>query len=271
MENLAALEARRVTRMFGPVAGLADVSLAVRPGEIHGLLGEDGAGKTTLLKILGGIYPAGSYTGEVWMNGQPVRLRDPRDAFRAGIAVLPHRLGIFPNLSVAENICLGPRREARSSLLRNTRDELARAEQILRRLGLNVNPLDLAAELTPNQQRLVTIARAVGTEPSALVLDEPMAGATAAEAASLIRILRDLAATNVASLYLTRSATEAAQMADRITVLRDGAVAGTFARPDYDLATLALAMMSQHPERAPGPETDETRSRWFAAFRSLVG
>ena len=83
MEYSVALEVRHLTKLFGPVAALADVSLAVRPGEIHGLLGEDGAGKTTLLKILGGIYPAGSYEGEVWARERPVQLRDPRDAFHA--------------------------------------------------------------------------------------------------------------------------------------------------------------------------------------------
>jgi ABC-type sugar transport system ATPase subunit len=104
-----------------------------------------------------------------------------------------------------------------------------------------------------------------------LVFDEPLVGADGAEVTSLIHILRDLAAAGIASLYLTRSAKEAAQMTDRITVLRDGSLVGTFERPDYDLATLALAMMTQHPEREPGPETSEAGSRWKAAFRALVG
>jgi len=103
------------------------------------------------------------------------------------------------------------------------------------------------------------------------VLDEPLTGATGAETSSLFHILRDLAAANIASLYLTRSAREAVQMADRITVLRDGLVTGVFERSDFDLATLALAMMSQNPERRPGPESSEEGSPWLAALRSWVG
>jgi len=256
MEPPSILEVRQLRISFRSVQALADVSLKVRMGEIHAVLGQNGAGKTTLMKILGGFY-AKAYQGEIIIAGQPVELSKPHQAARHGIAIVSRRPGVFPNLSVAENIGMGQWTTGRAFAI--NRNAIRRqAEGALRELGVTLNLDARVDELDSGQRRLVTIARAVSGRPRLVILDEPAAYATtSAEISQLIRILRLLASRNIASLYLTQNPEEAMQIADRITILRDGAVAGTFERINFDAATLATAMISNQPGRGAGVDDDE--------------
>jgi len=269
MEPPSILEVRQLRISFRSVQALTDVSLKVRMAEIHAVLGQNGAGKTTLMKILGGFYRAEAYHGEIIIAGQPVVLSRPHQAARNGIAIVSRRPGVFPNLSVAENIGMGQWTTGRAFAI--NRNAIRRqAEGALRELGVTLNLDARVDELDAGQRRLVAIARAVSGRPQLIILDEPAAYATTpAEISQLIRILRLLASRNIASLYLTQNPEEAMQVADRITVLRDGAVAGTFERINFDAATLAMAMMSNQPGRGQGADDDEEIDGVGGIFRIL--
>ncbi|MBC8447751.1 MAG: sugar ABC transporter ATP-binding protein [Chloroflexi bacterium] len=269
MEPPSILEVRHLRISFRSVQALADVSLKVRMGEIHAVLGQNGAGKTTLMKILGGFSPAKAYQGEIIIAGQPVVLSTPHQAVRNGMAIVPRRPSVFPNLSVAENIGMGQWKAGRTFAI-NGNAVRRRAEGTLRELGVTLNLDAGVGELDAGQRRLVAIARAVSGRPRLIILDEPAMYATApAEISQLIRILRLLADQNIASLYLTPNPEEAMGVADRITVLRDGTVAGTFERINFDAATLAMAMISNQPGRGAGMDNDEEIDGVGGIFRVL--
>lgn len=245
MTEPCALELLHISKSFGEVAALADVSLAVLPGEIHALLGENGAGKTTLFKILAGVYPAGAYTGEIRVGGQPVTIRDPQAAIRHSIGCVSRRSGIFNKMSIAENITLGQWQQRGSFLLRRGAMEQD-ARTILAQLDLKLDPALPADRLTPGQQRLVMIARALIVQPKVIVLDEPAAFLkSAGEQTQLIRVVRLLAERGVGILYLARRIADAMLIADRVTVLRDGSLNGSWRRTELDELALTQAMLSQ--------------------------
>jgi ABC-type sugar transport system ATPase subunit len=270
MDQPNLLEIRHLSLAYRAIPALIDLSLAVRPGEIHALLGENGAGKTTLLKLLGGLRPGDAYTGEIVFDGRPLAPRTPRDSLSQGVSVLPRRLSVFPALSVVENILIGHMPSSRS-FLTNTTAARQQAHEILQRLGVS-RPLEgRIAQLSEAQKRVVMLARALSTQPRLLVLDEPATAVPGAgEMSQLIRMLRTLAAQGVASLYLTHSVPEAMDVGDRISVLRDGTVVDTVERIAFDQTRLMLAMMSQHPERAAGPDDEDGGTGGiFGSLRSM--
>jgi ABC-type sugar transport system ATPase subunit len=264
------LEIRQLTVAYRATPALIDLSLAVRAGEIHALLGENGAGKTTLLKLLGGLRPGGSYTGEILFDGRPLVPSTPRDSLSQGIAVLPRRLSVFPALSVVENILIGHMPSTRS-FLTNTPAARQQANEVLQRLGVSLPLESRVSQLSDAQKRVVILARALSTHPRLMVLDEPATSVPgAAEMSQLIRILRTLVGQGLAVLYLTHSVLEAMDVADRISVLRDGAVVDTLERIAFEQTRLVLAMMSKHPERVAGPDDDqEGTGGLFGGLRSM--
>jgi ABC-type sugar transport system ATPase subunit len=267
MEPANVLEINHLTLAFRTVMALNDVSLKVRTGEIHALLGQDGAGKTTLMKVLGGLIPAKAYRGEIVLAGSPVLLHGPDEASRHGVAIIPRRPIVFPNLSVADNIVMGRLVTSRKFLV-DRAAQRKQAEGLLRELEVTLDLDARVHRLDARHQRLVALARALNTRPRLMVLDEPAAyGVSPAETSQLIRILRLLAGQNIASLYFTRDPEQAMLIADRTTVLRDGAIAGTFERVNLDKTTLVTAMISQQPDRGPGPEEDETDDGVGGVFR----
>ena len=174
MEQSHILEVSHLAIMFRSVVALEDVSLQVRAGEILALLGADGAGKSTVMKILGGLYPAKSYQGEIVLAGEPVVFNTPRDAIGRGISVVPRRPGVFGSLSVAENIVMG-RWETSRGFMINKHAVQQQAEETLRWLGVTLDLDARAEQLDPAQKRVVALARAVSTKPRLVVLDEPAA------------------------------------------------------------------------------------------------
>ncbi len=214
------LELRSITKDFPGVRALDGVSFSLEKGEIHALCGENGAGKSTLIKILCGVHPAGSYGGEVVLDGHPVRFRNLKDSEKKGLALIAQELALVPELSVAENIFLG-REILRRGLIDwdATRREAVRALDLAK---LSVDPARPVRELGVGQQQMVEIAKALSKRARILVLDEPTAALTETDTRRLLDFLRQLKSQGVSCIYISHRLEEVFQVADRVTVLRDG-------------------------------------------------
>jgi D-xylose transport system ATP-binding protein len=221
---MALLELRKITKEFPGVRALDGVSFTLEKGEIHALCGENGAGKSTLIKTLCGIHPAGTYGGEILLDGAPVHFKSLRDAEHHGLALIAQELALVPELSVEENLALG-REPVRAGLIRwdLVREE---AKVALPLVGLDVDPGRAVKQLGIGQQQLVEIAKALAKKARILVLDEPTAALTEADAARLMRLLVGFRASGVSCIYISHRLEEVFQIADRITVLRDGRSVG---------------------------------------------
>jgi D-xylose transport system ATP-binding protein len=220
------LAARSLTKRFPGVVALRDVTFELRAGEVHALCGENGAGKSTLIKLLAGIHAHGSYDGSLEVDGAPAAFGSIRDAESAGIAVITQEFALIDELSVAENIFLGrePRRGWRIDLLEMNR----RAAALLQEFGLTIAPDTPVRRLGVGQKQLVEILRAVDKRSRILVLDEPTAALTEQEVSVLLAHLRRLRAQGTACIYISHKLDEVLAIADRITVLRDGASIRTY-------------------------------------------
>ncbi len=237
------LEARRLTKRFPGVLALRDVAFDLRAGEVHALCGENGAGKSTLIKLLSGIHPHGSYEGELLVDGKVVAFHTIRDAEAVGIAVITQEFALVDELSVAENIFLGraPRRGVRVDWLEMHR----RATALLADFGLAIAPETPVRELGIGQKQLIEIVRAMDKQTRVLVLDEPSAALTEQEVAVLLDHLRRLRAQGTACIYISHKLDEVFAIADRITVLRDGASITTLAVRDASVPLVIKHMVGR--------------------------
>lgn len=267
---MKALELVGIEKSFGGVKALRGASLDCNPGEILGLCGENGAGKSTILKVLSGVHPFGSYTGDVKVNGEVQRLRGTSDAQRAGIAIVHQELMLVPELSVAENLLLG-REPTRGGFLDDFELE-ATARKLLDRFGFG-GDIDARAKvgtLGIGLQQIVEIVRALSFDAKILVLDEPTAALTAAECDRLLALLRDLRTRGTTSIYVSHRLDEVFALCDRITVLRDGKTAGTVvtsengtpgyrSSPERDLHQKVVALMIGRDAPAEARPTEAPR------------
>ncbi len=253
---------RGLGKDFPGVRALGDVSLTIAPGEILGLIGENGAGKSTLLKILGGVHAAGTYRGEVVVDGRVRTFRSTRDARDAGIAIVHQELSLVPELSVADNLLLG-REPTRFGLIDAVATEAA-ARALLRRVAG-----DLAADLdvrTPvsrlgvGVQQLLEIARALADQAALVILDEPTAALTAAETARLHELVRARRAEGTAFVYVTHHLDEITALCDRVAVLRDGELVATRVVAETDAGEL-VSLMTGAELAAPDDAARPPRSR----------
>ena len=211
------LELRGISKRFDATQALDDVSLALHPGEVHALLGENGAGKSTLIKIVTGIHAPDAGTIEI--AGEPITLRSSADAQRHGIAAIYQEPAIFPDLNVAENVFIGHRQ--RGPLVR-WRTMYRDAEAILARLDVRLDPRTPASGLPVAGQQAVEIAKAISHDVRVLIMDEPTAALSAHEVERLFAQVRRLAGSGVSVLFISHRLEEVFQIADRVTVLRDG-------------------------------------------------
>ena len=268
------LHMQTITKDFPGVRALDNVSFEVDPGEIHALCGENGAGKSTLIKILGGVYPFGTYAGQLHINGNEQQFHTVRDAESAGIAVIHQELALIPEMTVAENIYLG-----REPCQLGTIDRhrlYHEAGELLSQFGLAIPLHKPVHELGIGQQQLVEIAKALGRSLQAnidtsshallLVLDEPTAALTESEVDILRQILTQLREKGVACIYITHKLKEIFQVADRVTVLRDGKAVATqsIKSPECTEEALISQMVGRElttlfPKRRT-PPTDENGS-----------
>ncbi len=211
------LEMRGVSRAFGSTQALSDVSIQLFGGEVHALLGENGAGKSTLIKIMTGVQQPDA--GELLIDGRPARVSSAQDAQRLGVAAIYQEPMIFPDLSVAENIFIGHRDRGRVVDRRRMRAE---AERVLARLGVRLDLGEPARGLTLAEQQTVEIAKAISLSVRVLIMDEPTASLSAHEVRRLFGIVESLRREGVAVLFISHRMEEVFEIADRVTILRDG-------------------------------------------------
>lgn len=214
------LRMRGITKTFPGVKALQDVNLAVRRGEIHAICGENGAGKSTLMKVLSGVYPHGSYDGEIFFDGEPCRFSDIRDSEKHGIVIIHQELALSPYLSIAENIFLGNERTSRGLIDWNRTN--AEAAELLERVGLRENPVTRSMDIGVGKQQLVEIAKALSKQVKLLILDEPTASLNDEDSAHLLDLLRGLREEGITSVIISHKLNEIQAIADSTTILRDG-------------------------------------------------
>lgn len=219
--NSLALEMRAISKSFSGNMVLANVNITAHAGEVLALLGENGAGKSTLMKILAGVHqPDG---GEILIDGQPVKFGRPADALAAGIAMIYQELSLAPHLTVAENIFLGrePLKAAQLGFI-NAGEMNERAKKLLGEYGFNLNPRTRVGRLSAADRQLVEITRAIVEAKRVIVMDEPTSSLTDGEVKELFRLIRDLKARGLAVIYISHRLEELDEIADRVTILRDG-------------------------------------------------
>jgi len=250
------LELIGIEKSFPGVRALRGVDLDVRPGEIHCVVGENGAGKSTLIKILAGVYQADA--GEIRVLGTPRHFTKPHEAQAAGLAFVFQELNVVEHLSVADNMSLGlePARVRwdRAASQRSAADHL-------RDLGVDIDPVSPMQRLRPAERQLVMIAKALSTSAKAIVMDEPTAALTETEIVRLFDIIKRLRSQGVAVLYVSHRLDEVFELADRITVLRDGQRVATRPAGELDRSSVIALMVGrvldniyEHPVRTPGDE-----------------
>ena len=216
----AILEMRSITKTFPGVIALQDVTLSVRRGEIHAICGENGAGKSTLMKVLSGVYPHGSYEGEIVFEGEPCAFSSIRDSEHRGIVIIHQELALSPHLSIAENIFLGNERAKRGLIDWNKTNH--DAALLLERVGLRENPVTRILDIGVGKQQLVEIAKALSKQVKLLILDEPTAALNDEDSAHLLDLLRGLRDEGITSVIISHKLNEIAAIADSTTILRDG-------------------------------------------------
>ncbi len=214
------LEMKNITKEFPGVKALDNVSFRVAEGEIHCLVGENGAGKSTLMKVLSGVHPTGTYTGEILINGKPRDFGGISDSEQAGIAIIYQELSLVPEMTIYENLFLG--HELKNGLLIDWNKTIKRASEMLKRVGLEVNPETKIKDLGIGKQQLVEIARALSRDVRILILDEPTAALNESDSENLLDLLREQKAQGVTCILISHKLQEVIEIADTVTVLRDG-------------------------------------------------
>jgi methyl-galactoside transport system ATP-binding protein len=218
------LEMRDISKAFPGVQALKDVTLKVRPGSVHAIMGENGAGKSTLMKCLFGIYTRDS--GEIIHNGKPVNYSGTLDAIKDHIAMIHQELHPEPHLSVMENIWLG-RLPIKHGIVDFKKMEVD-TKKLLARLNVNLNPKDIVKKLSVSHIQSIEIAKAVSFDAQVIIMDEPTSSLTAEEVDQLFELIRDLKATGVSVLYISHKIDEIKRIADEVTIMRDGQVIGNW-------------------------------------------
>ncbi|HNX45812.1 MAG TPA: sugar ABC transporter ATP-binding protein [Anaerolineaceae bacterium] len=214
------LEMKSITKEFPGVKALDKVTFSVKRGEIHCLVGENGAGKSTLMKVLSGVHPFGSYTGEILVDGEEQKFSGIHDSEKAGIAIIYQELALFPELSVYENIFMG--NEITQGMSINWNETITQAVDILKKVNLDVNPSAKIKDLGVGKQQLIEIAKALKKEVKILILDEPTAALNETDSDNLLQLIRELKDQGVTSILISHKLREVLAIADTITVLRDG-------------------------------------------------
>ena len=240
---MALLEMRNIVKEFPGVRALDGVTFDLAEGEFHALVGENGAGKSTLMKVLSGVYPFGTYSGDIVVAGEIRRFSNIREAEKAGIAIIFQELSLVKELTVGENIFLG-REPSRFGVI-DTRLLYQKAAKLLEDLNLPINPRTKVGNLGIGQQQLVEIAKALSQEAKILVLDEPTAALTESEVKTLFGILRELKSRGVGMIYISHKLGEVFEMSDTITVLRDGKTVGTQDAKDLSIPKVIALMVGR--------------------------
>ncbi|WP_022884428.1 multiple monosaccharide ABC transporter ATP-binding protein [Glaciibacter superstes] len=254
--NQNILEMRDITKTFPGVKALQNVNLSVARGEIHAICGENGAGKSTLMNVLSGVYPHGSYEGDIVFEDGVVTFGDIRDSERSGIVIIHQELALSPYLSIAENIFLGNEQQKNGWI--DWQKTNLEAAKLLARVGLKDNPVTKISDIGVGKQQLVEIAKALSKEVKLLILDEPTAALNDEDSAHLLDLMRHLKEQGITSIIISHKLNEIKAIADSVTILRDGRTIETL-----DLKTQAVSeeriikgmvgrdLESRYPDRTP--------------------
>ncbi|MGR3423399.1 MAG: multiple monosaccharide ABC transporter ATP-binding protein [Sagittula sp.] len=250
----ALLEMRGITKTFPGVKALDEVTLTVRKGEIHALVGENGAGKSTLMKVLSGVYPAGSYEGEIHYDGELAQFRDISDSESRGIIIIHQELALVPLLSIAENVFLGNERAKNGVIDWNATNR--KTGELLKKVGLREAPTTMVYKLGVGKQQLVEIAKALSKEVRLLILDEPTAALSESDSQALLDLMLELKAQGVTSIIISHKLNEVRRVADSVTVIRDGSTVSTMDAKAQPITEAAIVrdmvgrdMAHRYPER----------------------
>ena len=228
------LEMKKITKTFPGVKALDNVNFQVEEGEIHALVGENGAGKSTLMNVLSGIYPFGSYEGEIVYDGEVCKFNKIKDSEAKGIVIIHQELALVPYMTIAENMFLGNERGKKFKI--NWNETNARAAELLKTVGLKENPRVLIKDIGVGKQQLVEIAKALAKNAKLLILDEPTASLNEDDSKALLELLLKLKEKGLTSVIISHKLNEISYVADKITVLRDGTTIETLDKKKDDIS-----------------------------------
>jgi putative multiple sugar transport system ATP-binding protein len=252
----AILEMRGIRKAFHGVVALDNVNLSVRAGEIHAVVGENGAGKSTLMKVLSGVYPHGTYSGEIRYQGQERHFKGISDSEKLGIIIIHQELALVPLLSITENIFLG-NEQARYGVI-DWAVSYRKTRELLAKVGLKESPDTLITDLGVGKQQLVEIAKALSKEVKLLILDEPTASLNESDSDALLALLLELKAHGISCILISHKLNEISKVADSITILRDGATvetldcrAGAISEERVIRYMVGREMTDRYPRRTP--------------------
>ena len=248
------LEMRNIVKEFSGIRALSDVNLKIERGEIHALCGENGAGKSTLMNVLSGLYPYGSYEGDIVYNGETCKFKNLKDSENEGIVIIHQELALSPYLSVSENIFLG-NEQAKHGIIDWDLTE-KKTTNLLKTVGLRVNPNTLVSQIGVGQQQLVEIAKAFSKSVRLLILDEPTAALNEEESANLLELIKEFRRQGITSIIISHKLNEIVNVADRITILRDGKTIETLEKEAINEDRIIRGMVgrdltNRYPERHP--------------------
>jgi putative multiple sugar transport system ATP-binding protein len=277
MQTTPILEMKNINKEFPGVKALNNVSFQVAQGEIHCLVGENGAGKSTLMKVLSGVYPYGEYSGDILFSGKVQKFSGINDSEKAGIAIIYQELALIPEMTVYENIFLG--HEIKTGLVIDWNETIKRADEMLRKVKLDVKPAEKVKDLGVGKQQLVEIAKALSRKVKLLILDEPTSALNEDDCENLFSLLRDLKNHGVTCILISHKLKEVIKIADTVTVLRDGQTIATLSAQKGEVSegVLVKHMVGReinniYPARkrkAPGEVVLEVKN--WNAFDPAVG
>ena len=250
------LEMKNITKVFGTVKALSNVNLKVEEGEIHALCGENGAGKSTLMNVLSGIYPYGTYDGDIVYDGDICKFQTIRDSEEKGIVIIHQELALVPLLTIGENMFLGNERGSKAKI--DWSETFDKADELLKMVGLGDSSKTLIKDIGVGKQQLVEIAKALGKNVKLLILDEPTASLTDKEAKHLLDLLLEFKKQGMTSIIISHKLNEVSYVADKITVIRDGCSITTldktkdkFTEDTIISAMVGRSLTDRYPKRTP--------------------
>ena len=248
------LEMRDITKTFPGVKALSSVNLNVERGEIHAIVGENGAGKSTLMKVLSGVYPFGSYSGDIQFEGKECRFNGIHDSEKLGIVIIHQELALVPMLSITENMFLG-NEQARLGVI-DWDVARRRAAELLKKVGLREDPDTLITNIGTGKQQLVEIAKALAKDVKLLILDEPTASLSEKDSQALLDLLLEFKKQGMTAILISHKLNEVKKVADRVTVIRDGQTIETMDREDVTEDRIITSMVGRtmedrYPSREP--------------------
>jgi len=263
---MAVLEMKNISKEFPGTKALDQVDFSLEAGEIHALMGQNGAGKSTLMKIMSGVYSCDS--GAILLEGKEIRIRNPKDALQHGISIISQELSLCPYLSIAENIFLG-----RLPMKRGTVDWSGlyqQADQVLKEIGVDLNPHTKAGELSVAQKQLVEIAKAMSRDTKILLMDEATSALTPSEIESLFKFTRDLQKKGLTIVYISHKMDEIFELCQRMTVLKDGKLIGVYTTEEMTPVKVTELMVGKNLGEYFSHDSSEFENKYFDRVRLSV-